>query len=108
MSTSDVVKAQEKVLGGAQDPKTVNEEPLSGVKGAGTADEPYDQGNQAEQTANPETEPVAGQRGKGTADEPYDQGNQPGKRVRSYSSFGVDDQEIANLVQRTNPLSLMS
>lgn len=83
VATSDITKAQEKVLGSVQEPKAVNEEPVSGVKGAGTADEPYDQGNQAEQTANPGTEPVSGKTGKGTADSPYDQGNQPGKSAFS-------------------------
>ena len=67
------------------------QEPPSGVKGKGTATEPYDQGNAPEQIArdaaqkNPVNgapsgeEPVSGVKGKGTADEPYDQGNTGGE-----------------------------
>lgn len=54
------------------------QEPPSGIQGKGTPDEPYDQGNQPEQTASSDVEPVAGKKGAGTVDEPYDQGNQPG------------------------------
>lgn len=53
-------------------------EPPAGIQGAGTIDQPYDQGNQPEQAAGPGIEPPAGQTGKGTPDQPYDQGNQPG------------------------------
>ncbi|KAJ9651640.1 hypothetical protein H2198_009083 [Neophaeococcomyces mojaviensis] len=77
VNTSDVSKAQEKVLGSPQEPISIYEEPVSGVQGAGTADQPYDQGNQPEQAAGPGIEPPSGQTGKGTATEPYDQGNQP-------------------------------
>ena len=61
------------------------EEPPSGVQGKGTLNEPYDQGNQPEQTPaetsgkeGTGTEPVSGVQGKGTADEPYDKGNVSG------------------------------
>lgn len=84
VNTSDVSKAQEKVLGSPQEPISIYEEPVSGVQGAGTADQPYDQGNQPEQAAGPGIEPPSGQTGKGTATEPYDQGNQPGRRSSQY------------------------
>lgn len=61
------------------DPATESgEEPPSGVKGKGTINEPYDQGNAPAQATNGE-EPLSGVTGKGTADEPYDQGNKAGK-----------------------------
>lgn len=65
-------------------------EPPSGIKGKGTVDEPYDQGNKpanisatAEaaaakaQSSSSKVEPPSGIKGKGTVDEPYDQGNAP-------------------------------
>jgi hypothetical protein len=55
-----------------------DEEPPSDIKGAGTADEPYDQGNQPETTTQPGSEPPNTQEGAGTAEKPYDGGNQPG------------------------------
>lgn len=76
VAESDIKKAQEKVLGSEQQPGV---EPPSGIQGKGTADQPYDQGNQPDQATGPGIEPPSGQQGKGTADEPYDQGNQPGK-----------------------------
>lgn len=56
-----------------------DQEPISGVTGKGTQDQPYDQGNQAEQAAGPGIEPPSGKQGKGTADKPFDGGNQPGR-----------------------------
>lgn len=55
-----------------------SQEPPSGFQGKGTQDEPFDQGNQAEQAAGPGIEPPSGKQGPGTAEKPYDQGNQPG------------------------------
>ncbi|KIW64333.1 hypothetical protein PV04_09276 [Phialophora macrospora] len=60
-----------------------SEEPVSGVQGKGTADEPYDQGNAPEQIGvQSGQEPLSGVQGKGTATEPYDQGN-AGERTAS-------------------------
>lgn len=68
-------------------------EPPSGIQGAGTATEPYDQGNAPENvaeqtpktvvnggstTTQSKTEPLSGVQGKGTQDEPFDQGNSNG------------------------------
>lgn len=72
-----------------QNNETAGKEPVSGEKGAGTATDPYDQGNAATPLAtadkadfidssNNETagkEPVSGVLGSGTATEPFDQGN---------------------------------
>ncbi|KAK4632858.1 hypothetical protein CLAFUR0_03551 [Fulvia fulva] len=75
------------------------QEPVSGSQGQGTADAPYDQGNQEDnadlagksaqstgesQLATPNKsqsgqEPISGSQGKGTAGEPFDQGNQEDK-----------------------------
>ena len=57
-----------------------NQEPLSGETGKGTATDPYDAGNAADNT-HPKsgTEPLSGQTGPGTATEPYDAGNTAGK-----------------------------
>ncbi|EME47544.1 hypothetical protein DOTSEDRAFT_69482 [Dothistroma septosporum NZE10] len=82
------------------DPKAESgQEPVSGSQGQGTADAPYDQGNQednadlagkpAQNTREPRLtrpdkaesgqEPISGSQGKGTASEPFDQGNQQDK-----------------------------
>jgi len=95
-NSSEVSKAQENVLGGRQNPVSIYDEPVSGVQGAGTADRPYDQGNQAEQAAGPGIEPPSGQTGKGTPTQPYDQGNQPGSR----SIRCLEPQTLANAVYR--------
>lgn len=57
-----------------------SQEPPSGVKGPGTADAPYDQGNAPETTTEtqPGSEPPNAQEGAGTATSPYDGGNAPG------------------------------
>lgn len=68
VNPKDIQKAQEKVAN----------EPPAGIQGAGTAEQPYDQGNQAEQSVVSE-EPISGVKGPGTAEKPYDQGNQPGE-----------------------------
>ena len=73
---ADVKKAQEKVLNGSS--KQSGSEPPAGISGAGTADQPYDQGNQPEQSLASASEPVSGLQGEGTSDKPYDQGNQAG------------------------------
>jgi len=91
---TDVKKAQEKVLGSEQEPEPgVGVEPPSGIQGKGTADKPYDQGNQPDQATGPGIEPPSGQQGKGTVDEPYDQGNQPGKlqKYRVTTEYRTDD-----------------
>ncbi|KAL3460386.1 hypothetical protein BJX64DRAFT_187534 [Aspergillus heterothallicus] len=70
------------------------EEPLSGVQGRGTAADPFDSGNKAEQPTTTQSqkteqivaarhgdEPISGVQGRGTAADPYDAGNrdeQPG------------------------------
>ena len=74
VNPADIQKAQENVL---------DSEPPSGIQGAGTADKPYDAGNQPEQASV--NEPVAGQQGAGTADKPYDAGNQAGMFYSSTS-----------------------
>lgn len=67
-------------------------EPPSGIKGKGTVDEPYDQGNAPENIAENKstsaagTEPVSGVQGKGTKDQPYDQGNAGGKSCSDFST----------------------
>lgn len=81
---ADIKKAQEKVGDAvlstvrSPDQPSSGEEPVSGIQGKGTVDQPYDQGNQSEQAVGPGTEPPAGKQGAGTVDKPYDQGNQPG------------------------------
>jgi hypothetical protein len=67
-----------------QKPTESKVEPPSGIKGAGTLNEPYDQGNAPEnvgQVASGKAgqEPLSGAKGKGTVDEPYDRGNEGGK-----------------------------
>ncbi|KAI9720103.1 MAG: hypothetical protein M1828_005831 [Chrysothrix sp. TS-e1954] len=51
-----------------------NHEPLSGVKGKGTAQEPFDKGNEEDMSKSGE-EPVSGVQGEGTKDQPFDAGN---------------------------------
>ncbi|KAK5075801.1 hypothetical protein LTR70_009998 [Exophiala xenobiotica] len=65
-------------------------EPPSGIQGRGTADEPYDQGNQPAQATGPGVEPPSGQQGKGTIDQPYDQGNQPDQNAENAPMSIVD------------------
>ena len=60
-------------------------EPPSGIKGKGTIDEPFDQGNAPENIAEGK-EPVSGVQGKGTKDQPYDQGNAGGKSLSDFST----------------------
>ena len=85
VTTQDIKKAQDKVGEAvlstvrSENQTSSGEEPPSGFQGKGTADEPYDQGNQPEQATGPGSEPASGQQGAGTVDQPYDQGNQPGK-----------------------------
>lgn len=74
VNPAHIQKAQEKVFASESQ---AGEEPPSGIQGAGTADQPYDQGNQPEQAAHPTEEPPSGRQAEGTADRPYDQGNQP-------------------------------
>ncbi|KAK5947578.1 hypothetical protein PMZ80_001731 [Knufia obscura] len=104
VSESDIKKAQEKVLGSEQQSGV---EPPSGIQGKGTADQPYDQGNQPAQATGPGIEPPSGQQGKGTADEPYDQGNQPDQNEENSGMSIVDQlsrtktkEEIASKKQR--------
>ena len=98
VADSDIKKAQEQVgnavLDKARSPNQASsgEEPPSGFQGKGTVDEPYDQGNQPEQSVAPNTEPVSGKQGQGTVDKPYDQGNQAGKQTFS----AVDLLELRN------------
>ena len=53
-------------------------EPPSGIRGKGTVDEPYDQGNAPENVPKSGEEPPSGIKGEGTIEKPYDQGNAPG------------------------------
>lgn len=84
-SPADIKAAQEKVgeavLSSVRSPNAPSsgEEPISGKQGRGTADQPYDQGNQPEQPVSG-TEPPSGQQGLGTAEEPFDAGNKQGMR----------------------------
>ena len=87
VAAADIKKTQDKIsdsisstVRSAGQP-TSGEEPPSGFEGKGTVDEPYDQGNQPEQSAAPDTEPVAGKQGAGSVDRPYDQGNQQGMSI---------------------------
>jgi len=84
VAESDLKKAQSNVLGSERS----GVEPPSGIQGRGTADEPYDQGNQPAQATGPGVEPPSGQQGKGTIDQPYDQGNQPGELTTPSHGYG--------------------
>lgn len=91
VAEADLKKAQSNVLGSEQS----GVEPPSGIQGRGTADEPYDQGNQPAQATGPGVEPPSGQQGKGTIDQPYDQGNQPGELTtlsHSHNRASADDE----------------
>lgn len=66
-----------------------DQEPPSGVEGRGTADAPYDQGNQLETTTQPGSEPPNSQQGAGTAESAYDGGNQPGRFEREGRVFDL-------------------
>lgn len=78
---SNLASTASKVVFGESAPQQQQsgEEPLSGKTGAGTVDEPYDEGNADEATQQQMQksgeEPVSGETGAGTVDEPYDEGN---------------------------------
>ena len=65
-------QAKDAILGDST--KRSGTEPPSGIKGEGTSDKPYDQGNAPEATTT--QEPVSGKQGKGTINEPFDKGNE--------------------------------
>ncbi|KAL2851515.1 hypothetical protein BJY01DRAFT_117093 [Aspergillus pseudoustus] len=86
------------------------EEPLSGVQGKGTATDPFDAGNRAEQPTTTQSqkteqivaarhgdEPISGVQGRGTVSDPYDGGNR-------YEQPGAS-RSIENTAVVTEPLS---
>ncbi|EXJ84457.1 hypothetical protein A1O3_05125 [Capronia epimyces CBS 606.96] len=83
----------DKVMGTG--PAQSGEEPLSGIQGEGTADDPYDQGN-VEQPAESGEEPPSGIQGKGTATDPYDGGNAPENPSKSDSPTLVAPAQATN------------
>jgi hypothetical protein len=76
---SSIANTASKAIWGEQTPTQQNEtggiEPISGEKGKGTPNEPYDQGNTTQRNETGGIEPISGVEGKGTPNEPYDQGN---------------------------------
>jgi hypothetical protein len=74
--------AEKAVANVLNESKKAGTEPPAVITSNGATDGLYDAGNLPVTTTQPSSEPLSGQKGAGTAEDPYDQGNAPGTNSR--------------------------